>query len=101
MRFDTLLKAASDRKLPPVDQWHPQRIGDIDIRIKADGRWFHEGTEIKRQRLVDLFATVLRRDPMAIASSPRRKSCAYGSMTRPSWRSTWSPPAKAGNAGSF
>ena len=60
--FDALLKAAADRKLPPVGLWHPERIGDIDIRINADGRWFHEGAEIKRQRLVALFATVLRRD---------------------------------------
>ena len=61
--FDTLMKAADDRKLPPVEQWRPQRVGDIDIRITADGRWFHDGSEIKRQRLVDLFATILRRDP--------------------------------------
>ncbi len=61
--FDTLLKVARDRKLPPVEQWQPQRVGDIDIRIKADGRWFHDGAEIKRQRLVELFATILRRDP--------------------------------------
>ena len=61
--FGALLKATADRKLPPVGLWHPQRVGDIDIRIDADGRWFHEGTEIKRQRLVELFATVLRRDP--------------------------------------
>lgn len=61
--FGTLLKATADRKLPPVGQWHPERIGDIDIRINAEGRWFHEGTEIKRHRLVELFATVLRRDP--------------------------------------
>ena len=60
--FDVLLKAADDRKLPPVDQWQPERVGDIDIRIASDGRWFHEGTEIKRQRLVALFATILRRD---------------------------------------
>ncbi|MDE0226536.1 MAG: DUF1285 domain-containing protein [Gammaproteobacteria bacterium] len=60
--FDALLKAAGDRKLPPVDQWQPERVGDIDIRIASDGRWFHEGTEIKRQRLVVLFATILRRD---------------------------------------
>ncbi len=60
--FDALLKAAGDRKLPPVDQWQPERVGKIDIRIRADGRWFHEGTEIKRQRLVALFATILRRD---------------------------------------
>ena len=61
--FDALLKAAAGRNLPPVDQWQPQRVDDIDIRIHADGRWFHEGTEIKRQRLVELFATVLRLDP--------------------------------------
>ena len=61
--FDALVKAAADRKLPPVELWRPRRVGDIDIRITADGRWFHEGTEIRRQRLVDLFATVLRRDP--------------------------------------
>ena len=60
--FGALLKAVADRKLPPVRLWHPERVGDIDIRIKSDGRWFHEGTEIKRQRLVELFATVLRRD---------------------------------------
>ena len=61
--FGTLLKAAADRKLPPVNLWHPQRVGDIDIRIDANGCWFHEGAEIKRQRLVALFATVLRLDP--------------------------------------
>ena len=60
--FRTLLDAASSRRHPPVEQWHPERTGDIDIRIAADGRWFHEGTEIKRARLVALFATVLRRD---------------------------------------
>lgn len=61
--FGALLKAAADRKLPPVGLWHPERVGDIDIRINADGRWFHDGTEIKRHRLVKLFATVLRLDP--------------------------------------
>ena len=60
--FDTLLMVARDRKLPPVEQWRPRRVGDIDIRIKADGRWVHDGSEIKRQRLVDLFATILRLD---------------------------------------
>ena len=60
--FDALLKAAGDRKLPPVDQWQPRRVGVIDIRIRSDGRWLHEGSEIKRQRLVELFATILRLD---------------------------------------
>ena len=60
--FEQLLAAARDQRLPPVGQWCPARTGDIDIRIAADGRWFHEGREIKRQRLVALFASVLRLD---------------------------------------
>lgn len=36
--------------------------GDIDIRIAADGTWFHEGGPIGRKPLVKLFASVLRRD---------------------------------------
>ena len=42
--------------------WHPDRQGEIDIRIAADGRWYHEGVEIKRQELVKVLASVLRRD---------------------------------------
>lgn len=34
----------------------------FDIEIKADGRWFHEGGEIKRPGLVALFASVLSCD---------------------------------------
>lgn len=33
-----------------------------DIRIAADGQWWHEGAPIGRAALVKLFATVLRRD---------------------------------------
>ena len=36
--------------------------GDIDIRIAADGTWFHEGGPIGRMKLVKLFASVLERD---------------------------------------
>lgn len=58
----TLLAQIEDKRLPPVHQWHPELCGDIDIRIARDGRWFHEGTPIRRQRMVDLFATILRKD---------------------------------------
>ena len=57
------IKAASKGKgLPPVDKWHPEREGTIDIRIARDGTWFHEGTPINRPELVRLFSTILRRD---------------------------------------
>ncbi|MGD9537620.1 MAG: DUF1285 domain-containing protein [Alphaproteobacteria bacterium] len=36
--------------------------GDLDIRIAADGTWFHEGRPIRRAPLVKLFASVLTRD---------------------------------------
>jgi len=48
--------------LPPVDQWNPELSGEIDIVIKADGTWFHEGDEIKRAKLVRLFSTILKRE---------------------------------------
>ena len=51
------------RGLPPVHLWNPAHCGDIDIVIKRDGTWFHEGTPIGREALVRLFSTVLRKDP--------------------------------------
>ncbi len=60
--FEEIERARRARRLPPVEQWHPTHIGTIDIRIARDGTWFHEGRPILRQPLVDLFATVLRRE---------------------------------------
>lgn len=51
-----------ERGAAPVEKWEPDHRGEIDIEIRRDGRWFHEGTPIERQALVDLFATVLRKD---------------------------------------
>ena len=47
---------------PPVEHWNPDLCGDMDLQILSDGRWIHEGTEIKRQRLVNLFASILKRE---------------------------------------
>ncbi len=60
---ESLLKAAgSDRQLPPLHLWNPPCCGAIDIRITADGTWFHEGRPIRRTALVRLFASLLRRE---------------------------------------
>jgi hypothetical protein len=56
-------KTAGERGLPPVHLWHPEHCGEIDIRIRKDGVWFHEGSPIGREALVRLFSTVLRLDP--------------------------------------
>jgi len=52
----------TDRGLPPVEKWNPSLSGDIDIRITRQGIWFHEGGEIKRQPLVKLFSSILKRE---------------------------------------
>ncbi len=52
----------AQRKLPPVDQWQPQAVGDSLMVIKADGRWFHDGGEIRRPAMVRTFASLLWRD---------------------------------------
>ncbi|MET0272639.1 MAG: DUF1285 domain-containing protein [Phenylobacterium sp.] len=55
-------KQAPGRGLPPVHLWNPAHSGEIDIVIKTDGRWVHEGGTIGREALVRLFSTVLRKD---------------------------------------
>jgi hypothetical protein len=51
------------RGLPPVHLWNPEHCGEIDIVIRRDGLWMHEGSPIGRPELVRLFSTVLRLDP--------------------------------------
>lgn len=42
--------------------WNPPYCGAIDIRIAADGVWYHEGRAILRPALVRLFSSILRRE---------------------------------------
>lgn len=55
--------AAKPRGLPPVHLWNPAHVGEIDIVIRKDGTWVHEGGVIGREALVRLFSTILRKDP--------------------------------------
>lgn len=57
-----IARAVAEKRLPPVDQWNPTHCGDSDMRIAADGTWFHMGTPIGRPALVKLFSTILRRE---------------------------------------
>jgi hypothetical protein len=58
-----LQRLIDERRLPPVDQWNPQRCGDSGIRIGRDGTWYHHGQPIRRPGMVRLFSTVLRHEP--------------------------------------
>ena len=55
--------ATAERKLPPVHLWNPDYCGEIDMRIARDGVWFYNGSPIGRLPLVQLFSTILRKDP--------------------------------------
>jgi hypothetical protein len=54
--------AVAERRLPPVQQWHPSHCGHSDMRITRDGTWFHAGAPIRREALVRQFSRILRRE---------------------------------------
>jgi len=47
---------------PPLEKWAPQAHGDSEMRIAADGAWFHQGGRITRPAMVRAFARLLMRD---------------------------------------
>ncbi|MHA6289369.1 DUF1285 domain-containing protein [Maricaulis sp. CAU 1757] len=58
--LDAARRAGDD--LPPVEKWNPDYCGEMDLVIRRDGSWWHEGSRITRDRLTRLFSTVLRKD---------------------------------------
>jgi hypothetical protein len=62
LRLEEIIKQVKGQSFPPVDKWNPDFCGDIDMRIAADGTWFYMGTPIGREKMVKLFASVLRKD---------------------------------------
>ena len=62
--LETIYEFSKQQKnsLPPVDKWNPKFCGDIDMKIRRNGKWFYMGTEIKRPAMVKLFSGILRLD---------------------------------------
>lgn len=46
----------------PVRDWSPKHCGEMDLVIRADGTWVHQGSAIKRAGLIRLFEKILWRD---------------------------------------
>lgn len=57
-----IARLVAERKLPPVEQWAPERVGDSEMRIARDGSWYHQGSPIRRETMIRLFSTILRRE---------------------------------------
>ncbi|MBY6185789.1 DUF1285 domain-containing protein [Marinobacter hydrocarbonoclasticus] len=58
--IDRLVRQVGEN--PKLDSWDPPLCGDIDIEIDRDGVWHCQGTPFARLALVQLFASVLRRE---------------------------------------
>ncbi|RMA81102.1 DUF1285 domain-containing protein [Umboniibacter marinipuniceus] len=61
-QYAGLAESESSLFAPGLAEWQPELSGEMDLVIDDNGRWFHEGTEIKRARLVNLFTRILRRE---------------------------------------
>lgn len=60
--LEELVGLESRHQHPPVHQWNPELSGDMDMVIRKDGSWWHEGSKIEREKLVQLFASILRKE---------------------------------------
>ncbi|GMM93185.1 DUF1285 domain-containing protein [Qipengyuania sp. MTN3-11] len=62
MSLAEIAEAVAARKLPPVEQWNPDNVGESGMRIAADGTWLHNGSPITRPAMVRAFASLLNRE---------------------------------------
>ena len=46
-------------KPAPTHLWNPSFCGEMDLVIRKDGVWVHEGSPIRRKELISLFASIL------------------------------------------
>ena len=58
----TITKHIKGSKPAPVHLWNPPFCGDLEIHIDANGRWFYQKSEIKRERLIRLFSNILKKE---------------------------------------
>ncbi len=56
------LNGVRDRAPAPVERWDPPYCSDIGLKICAEGTWVYRDSPIRREGLVKLFASVLRKD---------------------------------------
>jgi uncharacterized protein len=59
---EALIESLGYLKTYPVMDWNPEFCGTIDIVIRADGSWWHEGRPMARQSMIDLFSQLLKRE---------------------------------------
>jgi hypothetical protein len=61
-KLNEILKIITEHKIPPVDSWNPDHCATLNIIIHKDGQWRHDGSIISRIKMVQLFASILKRE---------------------------------------
>ena len=51
-----------EKAAPPVEQWHPQRVGQVDIVIRRDGSWWFQNEPMTREATIQLFSKILLKE---------------------------------------
>ncbi|WP_395338793.1 DUF1285 domain-containing protein [Ningiella sp. W23] len=59
---DQIAETTEAGAMPPVEKWHPDFCGDLNLVIKKNGQWWHEGTPFTRASLIKLFASVIKKE---------------------------------------
>ncbi len=60
MNIQALIDSLNNTGLKtPLETWDPPYCGPLDLIIKANGEWLYQGTPITRQKIINLFASVL------------------------------------------
>lgn len=54
--------SANSSSAPPVEKWNPPFCGDMNLVVKRSGQWWHEGTPFTRAKLIQLLASVLKKE---------------------------------------
>lgn len=60
--FDIEQQLGKQKSTPPVEKWNPPLCGDMPLIIKKNGQWLHDGQPFSRKRMVNLFASVLKKE---------------------------------------
>ena len=55
-----MVRVIKTRGPAPVHLWDPPFCGDMDLIIRRDGTWIHEGRPIRRKAMRQLFASILK-----------------------------------------
>jgi hypothetical protein len=50
-----------DKGFPPVENWNPDLCVGPEFTIDREGNWHYDSSQIKNTKLINLFASVLKK----------------------------------------